>query len=67
MFDHLETQLYLTLANSEDADEMLCYDCKCCCYMTPMKDLLWLAETSFHLLWLILMFTSDELNIAQDR
>ena len=32
-----------------------------------MKDLLWLAETSFHWLWQILIFTSDELNLAQDR
>ena len=31
------------------------------------KDLLWLAETSFHWLWQILIFTSDELNLVQDR
>ena len=32
-----------------------------------MKDLLWLAEISFYWLWQILMSTSDELNLAQDR
>ena len=37
------------------------------CYMTPIKDLLWLAETSFHWLWQILMSTSDELKLVQDR
>ena len=37
------------------------------CYMTPIKDLLWLAETGFHWLWQILMSTSDGLNLAQDR
>ena len=31
------------------------------CYMTPIKDLLWLAETSLHWLWQILMSNSDEL------
>ena len=36
-------------------------------YMTPLKDLLWLAETSFDWLWQILMCTSVELNLAQDR
>ena len=35
--------------------------------MTPIKDFLWLAETSFHWIWQILMYTSDELNLAQDR
>ena len=30
--------------------------------MTPIKDLLWLAETSLHWLWQILMSNSDELN-----
>ena len=35
------------------------------CDMTPIKDLLQLAETSFDLLWQILMCTSDELK-AQD-
>ena len=28
------------------------------------KDFLWLAETSFHWLWQILMYNSDELNLA---
>ena len=37
------------------------------CYMTPIKDLLRFAETSFHWLWQILMFTSHELKITQDR
>ena len=36
----------------------LCY--KVGCYMTPIKDLLWLAETSLHWLWQILMSNSDE-------
>ena len=31
------------------------------CYMTPLKDLLWLAETSLHWLWQILMSNIDEL------
>ena len=31
------------------------------CYMTPIKDLFWLAETSLHWLWQILMSNSDEL------
>ena len=31
------------------------------CYMTPIKDLLWLAETSLHWLWQILMSNSEEL------
>ena len=30
------------------------------CYMTPIKDLLWLATTSLHWLWQILMSNSDE-------
>ena len=34
--------------------------------MTPIKDFLWLAETSFRLLWQILMSNSDKLNFAQD-
>ena len=34
--------------------------------MIAIKDLRWLAETSFHWLWLILMSTSDELNLAHD-
>ena len=29
------------------------------CYMTPIKYLLWLAETSLHWLWQILMSNSD--------
>ena len=33
----------------------------------PIKDLLQLAETSFHWLWQILMSTSDELNLAHNR
>ena len=35
--------------------------------MTPIKDLLLLAKTSFPWLWQILMSTSDELSLAQDR
>ena len=31
------------------------------CYMPPIKDLLWLAETSLHWLWQIMMSNSDEL------
>ena len=31
------------------------------CYMTPIKYLLWLAETSLHWSWQILMSNSDEL------
>ena len=31
------------------------------CYMTPRKDLLWLAETSLHWLWQIMMSNRDEL------
>ena len=31
------------------------------CYMTPIKGLLWLAETSLHWLWQIMMSNSDEL------
>ena len=34
---------------------------KICCYMTPIKDLLWMAETSLHWLWQIMMSNSDEL------
>ena len=34
--------------------------------MTSIKDLLWLAETGFHWLWQIWMFSSDEVNLAQD-
>ena len=30
------------------------------CYMTPIKDLLWLAETSLHWLWQIMISNSDE-------
>ena len=30
-------------------------------YDTPIKDLLWLAETSLHWLWHIMMSNSDEL------
>ena len=37
------------------------------CYLTPIKDLLWMAETSFHWLWQISTFIIDELNLAQDR
>ena len=37
------------------------------CYMPPIRDILWLAETSFQWLRPILMSTSDELNLAQDR
>lgn len=35
---------------------------KSLCYMTHRKDLLWLAKTSFHMLWQILMSTSYKLN-----
>ena len=35
------------------------------CYMTPLNDLIWLAETSFHLLLQVLISTCDELNLAQ--
>ena len=43
------------------------------CYMTPIKNLLWLAETSLHWLWQILMSNSDEfrtgniVNVSADR
>ena len=36
------------------------------CYMTPIKDLLRLAETGFHQLLLILMSTVDQLTSVQD-
>ena len=35
--------------------------------MTPIKDFRWLDETSFHWLWQILISTSDELDLAQNR
>ena len=67
IFLRFSTKTYVVSTQKDRLKETILSSNQKICYITPIKDLLWLAVTSFHWFWQILMSTSDELNLVQDR